>query len=129
MPPLLKHPSMEPYIQITNSRGGRSLIIADYRYSSNKVRPQTNKIYWRYARRGCRVYNVTTIFFNVEADNPQINIVNPPGQHHHEEEADLVATTALVEQMLRQVAADPSQPSRRVYDQVKFIIWLSIILL
>ena len=85
----------------------------------------TNRIYWR---KGCRVY-VTTNFFNVEADNPQINIVNPPGQHHHAEEADLVATTALIEQMLRQVAADPSQPSRRVYDQVQFLIWLSIILL
>ena len=100
MPFLLKHPSMEPYMQIANSRGGRSLIIADYRYSSNKVRPQTNKIYWRCARRGCKVY-VTTNFFKVEADNPQIHIVNQPGQHHHEKEADLVVTTALVEQMLR----------------------------
>ena len=62
---------------------------------------------------------MTTNWFNVEADNPHINIMSAPGQHGHEEET----TTALIEQMLQLVAADPSLPSRRVYDQVKFLIW------
>ena len=46
--------SMEPYMQIANSRGGRALIIGNYRYVVNKERER--RVYWRCARRGCNVY-------------------------------------------------------------------------
>ena len=107
------------YMQIANSRGGKALVIDDFRYLRNKVRAE--RVYWRCGRTGCWAY-VTTNAFDVEADDPQIRVINGPGQHGHREEADLVATTALIEQMLQLVATDPSLPSRRVYDQViKFL--------
>lgn len=56
--------------------------------------------------------------FDMEGDDNDIVIVSGPGPHGHAAEAELVATTALIEQMLAMVAADPSRPSKRVYDQV-----------
>ena len=103
------------YVQVANSRGGKALIFEDYRYLRNKTR--ADKIYWRCANRACGVY-LTTNAFDVDSEEPEIVIHHRPGQHRHAAEAELVATTALIEQMLREVAADPSLPSKRVYDQV-----------
>ena len=77
------------------------------------------KIYWRCARQGCGVW-VHTRYLNVDAENPDIVILKPPGDHAHAAEEDLVATTAVKERMLNLVAADPTQPvkPKRVYDQV-----------
>ena len=62
---------------------------------------------------------MATEAFNIERDDPDIRIVNGPGQHGHPEEGDLVDTAALIQLMLQQVAADPSVPSRRVYNMVR----------
>ena len=105
---------MDPYLQVANSRGGRTLILEDYRYLRNKVTP--DKIYWRCAHRGCTVY-LHTQWLDMAADNPAINVVRPPGDHAHAAEEDLVATTALIQTMLERVAADPTLPVRRVYDE------------
>lgn len=59
-----------------------------------------------------------TRHFNAEEDDPVIDIVKRPGQHGHPAEMDLVATTALIEQMIHQVEADPTRPVKRIYDQV-----------
>ena len=111
---------IKAYVQIANSRGGRCLVLDDYdyRYVRNKVR--NNQMYWRCARAGCGVY-MTTEYFNVEANDPDINVTNGPGHHGHAAEADLVDTTALTEQMLQLVVTDPSIPTRRVYDTVRFL--------
>lgn len=102
------------YLQIANSRGGKALILDNFRYLRNRSRG--DRIYWRCARRGCNVW-LHTGLLDVGEEDPAIHVLRPPGQHDHAAEEDLVATTALVQQMLEQVAADPTLPVKRVYDQ------------
>ena len=111
----LRHFSLNmAYIQVANSRGGKALIIDNYRYLRNKSTVEV--IYWRCAHRGCKVY-LHTRWVDVDAPNPDVTVVRPPGEHDHAPEEDLVATTALIEQMLERVAADPTLPIKRVYDE------------
>ena len=103
------------YLQVANSRGGEALILEDFRYLKNKS--IAGKIYWRCANRGCNVYLHTNVF-DPDEEDPQIQITQQPGAHGHMPDSDLVATTALIEQMLQLVEADPTCPIKRINDQV-----------
>ena len=62
----------------------------------------------------------TAYFFGLATpleQDPDIEVIRAPGDHNHVAEEDLVATTALIQQMLQQVVADPTLPVKRVYDQ------------
>ena len=96
------------YMQVANSRGGKVLVVQQFRYLRNKSVPQRNRIYWRCGTRGCSVSLHTNYF----------DVVKEPGEHGHAGESDLVATTGLVERMLNVVAADPTLPVRRVYNRI-----------
>ena len=61
---------------------------------------------------------VYTRWLDIEAEDPAIVILKAPGEHAHAAEEGVVAITAIVEQMLGLVAADPTQPVKRVYDNV-----------
>ena len=113
---LAQIPTDMAYLQIANSRGGRALIIDDYRYLRNKVKLEKNKIYWRCGHRGCPSW-VHTRLVDFDEQDPDIEVIRAPGDHNHVAEEDLVATTALIQQMLQQVVADPTLPVKRVYDQ------------
>lgn len=108
---------MMAYLQVANSRGGKALILDEFRYLRNKVKINENKIYWRCARTGCNVW-IHTRWLDVSEADPAIVITRPPGNHDHAGEPDLIATTALIQQMLRQVEADPTVPVKRVYDLI-----------
>lgn len=103
------------YLQVANSRGGKILILDQFRYVRNKA--HNDKIYWRCATMGCKVY-LHTNNFNVQAQDPAIAVLRPPGLHDHLPESDLVATTALIERMLGMVADDLTRPIKRIYDEV-----------
>ena len=68
------------YLQVANSRGSKTLVMNGFRYVRNKT--TATKIYWRCARRGCNVYLHTQVFALGE-EEPQINVVVPPGDHAH----------------------------------------------
>ena len=63
---------------------------------------------------------VHTRWLDVHSEDPTIIILRQPGTggHDHAGEPDLVATTAVIEQMLNLVAANPTMPVKRAYDQV-----------
>ena len=103
-------------MQEANSRGGKVLVLNQFRYLRKSV-PQRNRIYWRCGTRGCSV-SLHTNFFDVGGEAPHIEIIREPGAHDHAGESDLVATTGLVERMLNVVAADPTLPVRRVYNRI-----------
>lgn len=104
------------YLQIANSRAGKCLVYEKYRYVRNKVR--NDCIYWRCAEKGCSVF-IKTNYVNVEDNGaPNIQILSGPREHGHGDQGSLVATNALVEELIGTVAAEPSRPSKRVYDEV-----------
>ena len=78
-----------PYLQAANSRDGRVLIVDNYRFVRNKVFP--NKIHWCCTR--C----------NVRMQTRWIVVLAPPRDHAHPPDDDLIASTAIIEQMLDQV--------------------------
>ena len=103
------------YLQVANSRGGKALIINNYRYLRNRS-IIGEKIYWRCTRSNIYVH---TRWLDIDADPPaDIVVLRPPGEHAHAAEDDLVATTALIERMLERVAANATIPIKRVYDEV-----------
>lgn len=104
------------YIQIGN-RGGKVLINDGHRYQKNKVRQDT--IYWRCWRKTCNAY-LKTNAFDLAAQNPNIRMLGPPGlpDHNHGDDTDVIQTSALKIVMAERVAADPSKPVKRVYDEV-----------
>ncbi|KAI8517541.1 hypothetical protein Bbelb_035580 [Branchiostoma belcheri] len=93
-------------------RGGKVLIHEGYRYRRNK--PFKNKMYWKCWRSTCNA-PLQTLLFDMEAPNPVIQ-VSPHLNHGPKDES--VEARRVTCRMLAAVEADPSQPARRVYDEV-----------
>ena len=85
-----------------------------FRYQKNKTKGA--KIYWRCWRKTCNVF-IQTAAFDLDEDNPRINILNAP-VHNHRDEGDVISTTTVVQRMIRAIEADPTKPVKRVYDEV-----------
>ena len=58
-----------------------------------------------------------TSVFNMEEEDPQINIITVP-EHDHPDDGDVISSTAIIERMVQAIGNDPSKPVKRVYDEV-----------
>ena len=58
-----------------------------------------------------------TSAFNMEEDDPQINIINVP-DHDHPDDGDVISSSAIIERMTQAIENDPSKPVKRIYDEV-----------
>ena len=100
---------------VAGNRKGKILIHNGYRYQRNKQRG--NKIYWRCWRfPNCSVY-LHTHLFNVDANNPAIQLFAQPAQHDHGPEDDVIDYAEFRDRLNRIIVADPTKPLRRVYDE------------
>ncbi|XP_063062496.1 uncharacterized protein LOC134455401 [Engraulis encrasicolus] len=104
------------YLHYANRQGARCLVLEDYRYVRNKTR--NGVMYWRCTQAGCCVYLKTNLF-DVHGDSePHIKVLHQTGRHRHLAKTNQLSRTALIEHMLQLVEADPTRPTKRIYDQV-----------
>ena len=102
------------YLQIANSRGGKVLVVDSYRYEYNKI--TDTKIYWRCGK--CKAVYLHTNNFDLQEDDPRIELKSRPRDHNHHPDPDLVACTNEIQTMLARIRSDPSKPIKRVYNEV-----------
>ena len=100
--------------RVITSRRGKVLINENYLYSANQHR--ANSIYWKCRHLGC-TSRLTTYVFQLDDSDAVIHIRNHT-THNHLPQDERCNRIASVSEMRNRILADPSQPVRRVYDQV-----------
>lgn len=73
-------------------------------------------MYSRCWRKTCNKFMQTSTF-NMQEDDPQINVINVP-DHDHRPDIDVIVASALTERMKASIVDDPTKPAKRVYDEI-----------
>ena len=72
-------------------------------------------MFWHCWKKGCRARTQTNI--NIDIDDQNIQIFNEPN-HNHPVVDKLIESTAIKDQMVRAIRADPTRPVKHIYDEI-----------
>lgn len=92
------------------NRGGQVLVNQGFRYQRNQTRKE--KIYWRCWQEDCRAFLHTTLDLTAPIEILHESV------HNHAETDDFIQESNAQQQILESVAQDPSQPIKRLYDEL-----------
>ena len=96
------------------NRSSKILVYENCRYQKNKVTQA--KIHWRCWRQDCRAYIQTSVF-DLDEEDPDIQIIGVPGEHNHAEDREVIDRIKMKGKMCDTIRNDPSKPIKRVFDE------------
>ena len=83
-------------------KGSKVLLLNGHKYQKNNIGAQ--KLFWHCWKKGCRA-RIQTNIFNIDIDDQNIQIFN---DHNHPVVDELLESTAIKNQMVRAIRADPT---------------------
>ena len=95
-------------------RSSKILVHENFRYQKNKV--TKTKIHWRCWRQDCRAY-LQTLLFDLDEEDPDIQIIGVPGEHNHAEDREVIDRIKMKGRMNETIRNDPTKPLKRVFDE------------
>ena len=102
---------------IQGNRNGRILLHRGHRYRRNQMRAVSNIIYWKCWRDGCGS-KLQTNFFNVNAENPAINVQANIPPHNHPAKDAINEQGDFIDQLRDEIRQDPTQRSGQAYNRI-----------
>ncbi|KAL8614876.1 hypothetical protein ACOMHN_042834 [Nucella lapillus] len=97
---------------VKGSRRGKILVIDGFIYQRHKSSGAL--LHWRCWRETCRA-KVKTNIFDVDNPQPRIRVVKR-NDHNHPDDSAMTEAISFRQQLQEVAAADPTRPSRRIYN-------------
>ena len=104
---------MESGIIVNGNRGGRILVLNDFRYQKNKL--SANRIIWRCGLKTCRAY-LKTSRFPLDIDDEQNFHVFSIDHYNHPPQSDVINRAKFRDKVREKITQDPTKPLKRQYN-------------